>query len=70
MRIGELAREAGVGVETVRFYEREGLLQEPSRNALHRLRQVLEQRQGRTRRSCPAPPALRAPVFLGAVKKI
>ncbi|MFL6201140.1 MAG: MerR family DNA-binding transcriptional regulator [Thermoanaerobaculia bacterium] len=29
MRSGELAREAGVGVETVRFYEREGLLQEP-----------------------------------------
>ena len=24
MRIGELAREAGVGVETVRFYERGG----------------------------------------------
>ncbi len=31
MRIGELARKAGVGVETVRFYEREGLLQEPPR---------------------------------------
>lgn len=31
MRIGELARRAGVGVETVRFYEREGLLQEPPR---------------------------------------
>jgi DNA-binding transcriptional MerR regulator len=31
MRIGDLARRAGVGVETVRFYEREGLLQEPPR---------------------------------------
>jgi Hg(II)-responsive transcriptional regulator len=31
MRIGELARRAGVGVETVRFYEREGLLPEPPR---------------------------------------
>ena len=26
MRISELAREAGVGVETVRFYQRKGLL--------------------------------------------
>jgi Hg(II)-responsive transcriptional regulator len=31
MRIGELARQAGVGVETVRFYEREGLLNAPPR---------------------------------------
>jgi len=30
---GELARKAGVGVETVRFYEREGLLAEPERRA-------------------------------------
>jgi len=29
--IGEVARRAGVGVETVRFYERRGLLAEPSR---------------------------------------
>lgn len=28
---GELARLAGVGIETVRFYEREGLLAEPAR---------------------------------------
>ena len=28
---GELARQAGVGVETVRFYEREGLLEAPAR---------------------------------------
>jgi MerR family mercuric resistance operon transcriptional regulator len=31
MRIGELARHAGVGVETVRFYQRRGLLAEPPR---------------------------------------
>lgn len=29
--IGEMAKNAGVGVETVRFYEREGLLPEPPR---------------------------------------
>jgi MerR family copper efflux transcriptional regulator len=31
--IGQVARLSGVGVETVRFYEREGLLQEPARRA-------------------------------------
>lgn len=31
MRIGEVASEAGVGVETLRFYERRGLLEEPPR---------------------------------------
>lgn len=31
MTIGKLAQSAGVGVETVRFYERKGLLDEPSR---------------------------------------
>ena len=31
LTIGQLARRAGVGVETVRFYEREGLLKEPAR---------------------------------------
>jgi MerR family mercuric resistance operon transcriptional regulator len=31
LTIGELARRAGVGVETVRFYERQGLLSEPAR---------------------------------------
>ncbi len=30
--IGELADAAGVGVETIRFYEREGLLPEPPRS--------------------------------------
>lgn len=32
MLIGELAEAAGVGVETLRFYEREGLLPEPPRS--------------------------------------
>lgn len=31
MRIGELAERGGVGVETVRYYERRGLVAEPSR---------------------------------------
>ena len=31
MTIGQLAKAAGVGVETVRFYEREGLLDRPPR---------------------------------------
>ena len=31
--IGELARSAGVGVETIRFYERRGLLEAPPRGA-------------------------------------
>src|SRR5207247_2671094 len=31
LSIGQVARLAGVGVETVRFYEREGLLEEPPR---------------------------------------
>lgn len=33
LSIGQIARLAEVGVETVRFYEREGLLSEPSRKA-------------------------------------
>lgn len=33
MLIGALAEAAGVGVETVRFYEREGLIPEPPRSA-------------------------------------
>jgi MerR family mercuric resistance operon transcriptional regulator len=33
MTIGELARRAGVGVETIRFYQRRGLLAEPPRPA-------------------------------------
>jgi len=33
MTIGTIARAAGVGIDTVRFYEREGLLPEPKRRA-------------------------------------
>lgn len=33
LTIGEVARQAGVGIETVRFYERQGLLEEPERRA-------------------------------------
>lgn len=31
MRIGELATQAGVGVQTLRYYERRGLLSQPER---------------------------------------
>ena len=33
MRIGDFARKAGVNVQTVRYYERRGLLPEPDRRA-------------------------------------
>ncbi|MBI3264102.1 MAG: MerR family DNA-binding protein [Acidobacteria bacterium] len=33
LTIGQVARQAGVGVETVRFYERQGLLDAPPRRA-------------------------------------
>ncbi len=33
LTIGKVAQRAGVGIETVRFYEREGLLDEPTRTA-------------------------------------
>jgi MerR family mercuric resistance operon transcriptional regulator len=33
MRISTVARKAGVGVETVRFYEREGLIDQPAKPA-------------------------------------
>ena len=33
LRIGQLAKKAGVNVQTIRFYEREGLLAPPSRTA-------------------------------------
>ncbi len=32
MRIGELARESGLAVETVRYYEKEGLIAAPPRS--------------------------------------
>lgn len=31
MKIGELAKRSGIGIETIRYYERERLLQEPLR---------------------------------------
>ena len=33
MRIGEVAARAGVNIETLRYYERRGLLREPERHA-------------------------------------
>ncbi len=33
LTIGKVARLAGVGVETIRFYERQGLIEEPPRRA-------------------------------------
>jgi MerR family copper efflux transcriptional regulator len=33
LTIGQMARRAGVGIDTVRFYERRGLLMEPPRRA-------------------------------------
>lgn len=33
LKIGEVARRAGVGVETIRYYERQGLLESPQRRA-------------------------------------
>ncbi len=41
--IGALARAAGVGVETVRFYERQGLIEQPSRPAHGRRRYGADQ---------------------------
>lgn len=35
MTIGKLAEAGGVGVETVRYYQRRGLLDEPERGALY-----------------------------------
>jgi MerR family mercuric resistance operon transcriptional regulator len=33
LTIGQLARRTGIGVETIRFYERRGLIPEPPRSA-------------------------------------
>ena len=32
LRIGEVARRAGVGIDALRFYEREGLIPQPARD--------------------------------------
>ncbi len=39
LTIGQLAKQAGVGVETIRFYERQGLIAEPERQPSSRYRQ-------------------------------
>lgn len=36
LKIGQVAREAGVGVETVRYYQRQGLIEEPPRQGARR----------------------------------
>ncbi len=36
MTIGKVAKEAGIGVETVRFYEREGLIAQPRQTTGYR----------------------------------
>ncbi len=33
MRIGELAKQSGIPVDTLRYYEKEGLIAEPPRNS-------------------------------------
>lgn len=56
MRIGEVARDSGVGVETVRFYEQKGLVTQPRRpetggyrdypaDAVHRIRFIRSAQQ-------------------------
>lgn len=32
LSIGQVAKQAGVGIETIRFYEREGVIEEPGRS--------------------------------------
>lgn len=49
LTIGQLAKQAGVGVETIRFYEREGLIAEPKRRPSSRYRQYPPQAVGRVR---------------------
>jgi len=49
LTIGQLANRAGVGVETIRFYEREGLIPEPERRPSSRYRQYLPQAVRRVR---------------------
>ena len=36
LTIGKAARDAGVGVETIRFYERQGLIEQPSKGPGYR----------------------------------
>ena len=38
--IGQLAQRASVGVDTIRYYERSGLLPEPQRSVSSRMRHL------------------------------
>src|SRR5690606_23233258 len=49
LTIGQLAKQAGVGVETIRFYERAGLIAEPERRPSSRYRQYPPQAVRRVR---------------------
>ena len=49
LTIGQLAKQAGVGVETIRFYERQGLLPEPDRRLSSSYRQYPRQTVRRVR---------------------
>lgn len=42
LTIGQVAEESDVGVETVRFYQRKGLVEEPPREGTHRRRYPAE----------------------------
>ena len=49
MRIGAAARRAGVGVETVRFYERQGLIDQPPKPSTGGFRSYSSDTVGRIR---------------------
>lgn len=49
MTIGKVARKAAVGVETVRFYERRGLIEQPPKPALSGYRVYPDEAVGRIR---------------------
>jgi len=39
LTIGKVAKQAGVGVETIRFYERQGLIKQPKKSASRAFRE-------------------------------
>jgi Hg(II)-responsive transcriptional regulator len=43
LTIGQVAKQTGVGVETLRYYEREGLVEEPTRSRSSGYRQYPEE---------------------------
>ncbi|WOE30707.1 MULTISPECIES: Cd(II)/Pb(II)-responsive transcriptional regulator [unclassified Acinetobacter] len=49
MKIGEIARQIGCSVETIRFYEKEGLLPKPLRNTQNNYREYQQQHLDRLR---------------------